>query len=160
MVLRSLVFDLKQVVRYLTDGVVRGQVRERVAALVGPETAVVVGHSLGSVVAYEVLCALPVGTRVRALVTVGSPLGIPNLVCDRLEPPPTGGLGIWPGGDRLVWTNVADEGDVVALKKNLRPLFGPRVRGHLVHNGSHAHDVRPYLSARQTGDAVAEALRG
>lgn len=158
-VLRGLVFDLKQVACYLTDRAVRVQVRERVAALVEPETSVVVGHSLGSVVAYEVLCAIP-GHRVRALVTVGSPLGIRNLVWDRLEPPPVGGLGVWPGGTGLEWTNVADEGDVVALEKDLRPFFGPRVRGRLVHNGSHAHDVSPYLSARETGDAVAAALRG
>ncbi len=85
--------------RYLTDRAVRGQARERVAALVGSETAVVVEHSLGSVVAYEVLCAMP-DHQVRALVTVGSPLGIRNLVWDRLEPPPTDGLGVWPGGDR------------------------------------------------------------
>ena len=46
-----------------------------------------VGHSLGSVVAYEALCANP-EWPVRMLVTLGSPLGIPNLIFDRLEPAP------------------------------------------------------------------------
>lgn len=157
--LRSLVFDLKQVAGYLTDEALRGRVRARVAELVGPETAVVVGHSLGSVAAYETLCTLP-RHPIRVLITVGSPLGIRNLVWDRLEPAPVDGLGAWPGGGELAWTNVADQGDVVALVKDLRPAFGPRVRCKVVHNGSHAHDVRPYLSAKETGDAIATALAG
>ena len=54
--------------------------------------------------------------------------------------------------------NVADAGDVVALVKDLRPLFGARVACYLVHNGSHAHDVRPYLTAAETGAAIAAGL--
>ena len=54
--------------------------------------------------------------------------------------------------------NVADAGDVVALVKDLRPLFGGRVACYLVHNGSHAHDVRPYLTAAETGAAIAAGL--
>jgi pimeloyl-ACP methyl ester carboxylesterase len=117
----------------------------------------VVGHSLGSVVAYEALCSLP-GHGVRALVTLGSPLGIRALITERLEPPPAGGIGVWPGGPDLAWTNVADEGDVVALVKDLGAAFGPRVSGYLVHNGSHAHAVTGYLTARETGEAVAAGL--
>ena len=56
----------------------------------------------------------------------------------------------WPGGVEA-WTNIADAGDVVALVKDLWPLFGGKVACYLVHNGSHAHDVRPYLTAAQTG---------
>jgi pimeloyl-ACP methyl ester carboxylesterase len=38
---------------------------------------VVVGHSLGSIVAYDALTRLPDRYRVRLLVTAGSPLGYP-----------------------------------------------------------------------------------
>jgi len=55
--LRTLVFDLKQVRRYLTDPGLRAAARARVIDLIGPDTEVVVGHSLGSVVAYEALHA-------------------------------------------------------------------------------------------------------
>src|SRR5262249_1484601 len=56
---RAMLFDLQQVRRYMTDPVVRAVVQERVAAAVDGDTQVVVGHSLGSVVAYEALCAHP-----------------------------------------------------------------------------------------------------
>ena len=155
---RAMLFDLQQVRRYMTDPPVRQAALDRVAAGIGEDTQVVVGHSLGSVVAYEALCAhpeWPVGT----LVTLGSPLGIRNLIFDRLVPAPAvtalGGMqGTWPGGVRS-WVNVADAGDVVALVKDLRPLFGGQVACYLVYNGSHAHDVRSYLTAAETGAAIA-----
>ena len=152
--LRSLVFDLKQVRRYLEEPVLRIEARERVKALIGPQTRVVVGHSLGSVVAYEALCSLP-GHRVRALVTLGSPLGIP-MVFERLLPPGS----CWPGGSELVWTNVADHGDVVALVKDLRPLFGAQMACATVDNGAHAHDATSYLTDQLTGTAIKAALDG
>jgi len=46
----------------------------------------------------------------------------------------------------------------VALVKDLRPLFDGNVSCYLVHNGSHAHDVRPYLTAAETGAAIAVGL--
>ena len=158
---RVMLSDLQQVRRYMTDPQVRPAVLDRVAAGVGGDTRVVVGHSLGSVVAYEALCAHP-EWPVRALVTLGSPLGIRNLIFDRLVPAPAlegaGGVrGGWPGGVRS-WVNVADAGDVVAMVKDLRPLFGGEVACYLVRNGSHAHDVRPYLTAAETGAAVAAGL--
>ncbi|MEV4619047.1 hypothetical protein AB0J74_10135 [Asanoa sp. NPDC049573] len=155
---RMMVADLKQVARYFADADTRQEVGARLRARIGPETAVVIAHSLGSVVAYEALCAEP-DHGVRALVTLGSPLGIPNVVFDRLVPGPVGGLGRWPGGAGLVWTNIADQGDVVALVKDLRVGFGPKVRGHLVDNGTHAHAVSSYLSAPQAGAAVAAGLQ-
>jgi hypothetical protein len=153
--LRALVFDLKQTRRYLLDPEVRRAARDRVLAVIGDDTRVVVAHSLGSVVAYEALCALP-GHGVRALVTLGSPLGI-GMVFDRLQPAPDP-IGVWPGGERLAWTNLVDDGDVVALVKDLRPRFGERVRGVVVHNGSHAHDASAYLTDACTGAAITGGL--
>ncbi|MFG2548460.1 hypothetical protein [Streptomyces sp. NPDC048581] len=154
--LRALVFDLKQVRRYLTNDILRAAARARVEEAIGPDTRVVVAHSLGSVVAYEALCARP-DHQVRALVTLGSPLGM-RMVLDRLRPEPGG----WPGTS--AWTNVVDEGDVVAAVKDLSLFFGTgvsgmtEVTGKVVHNGSHAHDATLYLTAKETGEAVAEGL--
>ena len=127
--------------------------------VVGEDTRVLVGHSLGSVVAYEAMSANP-GWPVRMLVTLGSPLGIPNLIFDRLEPAPLpaadarpGPRGRWPGKARE-WVNVADQGDVVALVKDLRVAFGPGVDCWVVDNGATAHDARPYLTAVETGRAI------
>lgn len=147
---RLMVSNLRQVRRYLTEPELRRNIITRVLDRFGPDTAVVVGHSLGSVVAYE---ALGTGTPVDTLVTLGSPLGIRNLVFDRLVPAPGG----WPGSVRS-WTNIADAGDVVALVKDLRPLFGEKVRNVLVDNGSRAHDMSRYLTTPAVGRAVADGL--
>lgn len=159
--LRALVFDLKQVHRYLHDPRVRACARGRVLDAVEPDTRVVVAHSLGSVIAYEALCALP-GHDVRALVTLGSPLGIPNLIFHRLQPPPLDGAGVtrgvWPSEREMTWTNVADDGDVVALVKDLRPAFGDSIRSVRVHNGAHAHDATAYLTDALCGRAVVDGL--
>ena len=156
---RALLRDLRQVRDYLRDPEIRRQARERVGEAVGDNTRVLVGHSLGSVVAYEALAANP-GWPVRMLVTLGSPLGIPNLIFDRLDPAPVsvadagpGPRGRWPGPGRA-WVNVADQGDVVALVKDLRGAFGPEVDGWVVDNGATAHNARPYLTAVQTGRAI------
>jgi hypothetical protein len=135
---RAMLFDLRQVRRYVTEPAVREAVQARVSAAVEPDTRVLVGHSLGSVVSYEALCRCP-EWPVTVLVTLGSPLGIRGLVFDRLTSTPP---GAWPGGVKH-WVNVADSGDVVALEKDLRPLFGPEVVCHIVDNGTTAHDVRP-----------------
>jgi hypothetical protein len=64
---------------------------------------------------------------------------------------------IWPASLRS-WTNIADKGDVGALKKELALLFDDRVQDVLVYNGSHAHDATRYLTARETGAAIAGGL--
>lgn len=160
--LRAMVFDLHQVRRYLTEPDLRARIQRQLAQAVDEDTRVIVAHSLGTVVAYEALCANP-DWPVRALVTMGSPLGISHVVFHRLRPAPTptgnGGppRGHWPGAVRQ-WTNIADGGDVVALVKDLRPLFGEDVQGFLIHNGAKAHDVAPYLTAPQTGAAIHAGL--
>ena len=35
-----------------------------------------------------------------------------------------------------------------------RPLFGDAIRQIRVYNGSHAHDMRPYLTETMTGAAI------
>lgn len=165
---RALLFDLRQVRLYMGDPQVRMAVQSRVVRAVTVDTQVIVAHSLGSVVAYEALCAHP-EWGVHTLITVGSPLGIRNLIFDKLAPLPdqSPGPGTAPGhwpGTVTTWVNIADAGDVVALVKDLRPLFATGVQsprrfaGWLVDNGTHAHDVVPYLTAEQTGRALAEAL--
>lgn len=153
---RLLVFDLKQVRAYMRDDHVHAAVQDRVSSEVTQDTTVLIGHSLGSIVAYEALCAHP-EWPVRSLITLGSPLGIPNLIFDRLSPPPIRGKGLVPPKIET-WTNVADSGDPVALVKDLSSCFGERVQDRLVSNGATAHDVTPYLTARETGEALSHAL--
>jgi pimeloyl-ACP methyl ester carboxylesterase len=139
---------------------VRRQVQQSVLDIVSDDTRVMLGHSLGSIVAYEVLCAHP-ELPVRSLVTLGSPLGL-GAVHRRLRPPVVDGRGQFPHGIER-WTNIADAADMVALVKDLAPIFGTVTGGTvddvLVYNGATMHDVNPYLTAVETGRAVAAGLQ-
>jgi pimeloyl-ACP methyl ester carboxylesterase len=130
--------------------------RNRVIQALGDDTSVLIGHSLGSVVAYEALCALS-HNPVQTLITIGSPLGIRNLIFEQLQPAPMSGIGQWPTGVTR-WVNIADQGDIVALVKQLASRFGPGVFDRLVDNGAQAHDAGRYLCSKELGDAVATGI--
>ncbi|MEJ8669215.1 hypothetical protein WKI71_14370 [Streptomyces sp. MS1.AVA.1] len=82
----------KEVVAYQTPGSDREEVRRRLReAIDRHHPDVLVAHSLGSVIAYETLHGT--GTpHVPLWVTIGSPLALPKVVFDRLDPAP------WPAG--------------------------------------------------------------
>ena len=153
---RVMIGDMKQVRRYMQEESTQQEIQAFVSDVVQPDTRVLIGHSLGSVVAYEALCAHP-EWNIQTFVTLGSPLGIPNLIFDRLRPPPVNDVGVWPGNVKQ-WINIADDGDVVALEKNLSKRFGDRVQDERIHNGATAHDISPYLTAEETGRAIATGL--
>ena len=83
----TIIARLKEVSRYMHDQAVFKDVQARVEEAVKPDTKILIGHSLGSVVAYEALCAHP-EWPIETLITLGSPLGIPNLFFERLRRPP------------------------------------------------------------------------
>lgn len=150
---------LTQVSRYLTDDGIRAYAQEQVLRLMGPDTKLVIGHSLGSVVAYEALHR--VSDSGSTFVTLGSPLGLKNVVYERLRPqPPCVPASI----DR--WENLAARDDLVAARLDLASLFPSHptstVRPHtrLIDTGSKPHDVTHYLTKPTTGRIVSEALRG
>jgi hypothetical protein len=158
---RGFIGNLKQVTAFLTAPEVKERVLQRIADEVMEDTRVVIGHSLGSVVTYEYIARYR-PAQVELLVTLGSPLGIPNLVFERLTPAPAGGVGAWAG--RVAgWVNVADPDDVVALCKRLAPLFpapdgGAGIEDHLVDNGDEPHAISRYLNAAPTGAALGSVL--
>jgi hypothetical protein len=152
---RALIGDLKQLLGYF-DERNREAIRRRVVDKLTADTRVVIGHSLGSVVAYEAINAAST-RRIKAFITLGSPLGIPHLVLGRLVPHPIAGAGVFPDNVER-WTNVADEGDIVALTKALDPLFGGPIHDLRINNGARAHDASRYLTTVETGRAIAAAL--
>jgi hypothetical protein len=153
---RLLILWLRQVRAYFTQPQVRAVAQQRLGEAIRADTRVVVAHSLGSVLAYEVLCAHP-EWPVRTLVTLGSPLGIRTIIFDRLTPPPSQvgqtRRGAWPGGV-VSWTNIADRLDFVALVKALGPAFGEAIVDVEITNGVRMHDVSRYLTAVETGQAI------
>ncbi|WP_460391320.1 hypothetical protein [Actinophytocola sediminis] len=153
--IRPLVDSARQTRRYLEDNAVRHEVWRRVAVAINGGTRVVVGHSLGSVVAYEVLYAHP-EWRIDTFLTLGSPLGN-RLFRDRLRGAP--GLARLPRpGCVRRWVNVADTADLVAVPLRLSECADGPVVDRIVHNGARAHAIASYLTDRLVGKVICDAL--
>ena len=139
--------SLRQVRRYLADDELAATVHQRVADRIDGPVAIV-AHSLGTVVAHQLLAACKV-EGVGRLVTLGSPLAL-STVRKRLRYPLDAPL------EAGVWLNVFDPRDVVACAGGLK--------GHVrnagfdekpVRNGVNAHSAGAYLRSA----TVANALR-
>jgi hypothetical protein len=151
--------SLAQVTRYFTNEEIRSAALGSVFKLIGPETKVLIGHSLGSVVAYE--AANLIKHPLPLLLTMGSPLGLATIVYHRLRPQP-------PGFPLNVgrWVNVADRDDFIATEPDLKGLFGASVpagavfeAGYTVDNGADPHNCDFYLGKAQVGGPVGEIFR-
>jgi len=147
---------LAQVVRYLTDDPTRERILDRVRHHLDDDTRAVIGHSLGSVVAYEAVCELD--QPLPLLITLGSPLGL-TPVNLRLRHPPH-----YPSAVAR-WVNLADRDDIVAARPDLLPLFDrDRPAGavfdstYTVDNGAEPHSATFYLTKSTCGQALAETL--
>ncbi|MEV0994113.1 hypothetical protein [Nonomuraea sp. NPDC050202] len=111
-----------EVAAYLTDQARREKSRQVVAECIRKNRPkVVIAHSLGSVVAYEALWANP-DLEVDLLMTLGSPLGMRNVIFERLLPAPVNGRGERPKGVRR-WVNIADKDDIAAIPPALAGSF-------------------------------------
>jgi pimeloyl-ACP methyl ester carboxylesterase len=77
-------------------------VHDRVRSVVKPDTRVIIAHSMGTLVAYGAIAAHP-EWNVHTLITMGSPLGLPDTIAG-LNPKPINGKGQWPGSIKR-WVN-------------------------------------------------------
>ena len=53
---------------------------------------------------------------------------------------------------------ISDDHDVVALQKTLKAFFPGILVDVAIDNEATAHDVSPYLTSRQAGEAIADGL--
>jgi hypothetical protein len=129
-----------------------------------PGPHVIVSHSLGTVIAYDVLTDLADASSVDALITVGSPLGLSDVQA-KLAPPWTSYDG-WPsqrlGGGS--WTNIADRLDPVC---GFDTAIGPDFRRDgvaqvidtaVTNEGRWRHSVVKYFRQYALREALSEAL--
>lgn len=105
------------------------QIRSMLKAQLRPllqagDEVLLIGHSLGSVIAYDALWELSqqegIGGQVD-LLTLGSPLGM-KFIFNRLNGIVASKPKTYPRNIRY-WNNVSAEGDIVALNRNLRNTF-------------------------------------
>lgn len=144
---------LRDVFLYMNRRVARKEIDEIVAGHLTNEPTVVVGHSLGTVVGYNVLRAASEANVVK-YVTVGSPLGIRSI---------NGKLGIPenPFG-AAGWFNAFDPQDIVALNPLDDPNFptDPVIfndNGVDNHTDNH-HGIVGYLDDSDVARHIADAL--
>ena len=132
---------------------IRQRLRQALNAVAGP--TVVIAHSLGTVIAYDVLSEPGfAGRTVPLLVTLGSPLGYAEIQDVVTRP-----LGL-PAPVRI-WANFADPFDVVALDSTLADDFrgGPRIVDAWVDNPApNNHAACGYLGASRVRATVTAAM--
>lgn len=134
---------------------------ERIQAGGGP--FVIIAHSQGTMVAYNVLRQLAESDcDVRLLVTIGSPLGLAE-VQDVFKKWNNGPLAIPKCVSK--WVNVADRFDPVAADSNISNDFTPRgaienYRGWFLNLDSprHPHSGTGYLKTKEVRTAVRDAV--
>ena len=129
----------------------------------GPRQVTIVAHSLGSVIAPEVLATLPANRQATVqLITLGSPLGLQE-VQDFLDPP-----GTRIGAAVKAWHNFADPLDPVALDGKLAGDFEPEgfIRDERIVNTRSRgwfeldpHSAVGYLAHASVRSVVQGALR-
>jgi hypothetical protein len=153
-------FFASDVIDYLYGGFadrMRAPVRE--ALLKAPAPTVVVAHSLGTIVAYDVLSEPALRGLKAILATVGSPLGIGNVQArlrDRAGQPNPVPKGL------VEWANFADRFDPVAIDATLRDAFDPpkdfAVDEEVNNKARSNHDLTGYLAVGVVGALIRRAV--
>ena len=131
---RLLRWFVKDTAAYFFDQQVRKRIKQRLIDQL-PTTGqpfVLVSHSQGTIVAFEVLSELSTRPEVDLFATMGSPLGIREIQ-DLLE---EDGFPLQIPGRVRSWHNFADRLDPVALDAGLKSDFKPRgtINDHMVVN--------------------------
>jgi hypothetical protein len=145
---------LREVYVYTTRPALRARVRQTVIDAVEKHRPnVLVAHSLGTVVAYEALHARP-DLEVPLLVTLGSPLAMPEVVFETLDPEPRDGRGARPPGVGR-WVNIADPGDIIAIPTELGGRFDVDLHGGAHIGAIDFHTMSGYLRSGLTAAAIA-----
>jgi hypothetical protein len=147
---------------------VRGELRERLlrelrAAADKGEKIVLVSHSMGTMVAYDVLRNCPDCPSVETLITLGSPLGITE-VQEELAAVEKGKKVDFPAAKLRRWINVYDPLDPVCgadpkLANDFAPVDGKRVEDIKESNwGYWRHTITHYFAGTEFRKRMAEAL--
>lgn len=149
--------DFEQARRYLTDPALRAAVLHRVLTSIGEcRDLVVIAHSLGSVVAIDLMNHLPPGVRIRRLVSVGSPAGTQGF--HRSGPQRLLEAKNFPFHQVDSWINVFSPLDPITFGRGLAGLF-PAASDVRIDLPRWEHAAAVYLAHPVLARVVAEAVR-
>lgn len=146
--------DFAQGRRYVREPALRRAVLARVVAALPPDGEVILlGHSLGSLVAIDLLEHLPPGLDVRLLLTSGSPAGLRAMHAGsgRL-------LRDFPYAAVQSWVNVSSRGDPVVAGRGLSRFFPAATDLWISLARRWGHDENDYYRDPVLLDVLREAL--
>ena len=152
----SIAIATNDVYQYLRNPAITAAIEQGVAKAVAPDVpTVVVGHSLGTVVAYKLLQrGLAERWKVPLYVSLGSPLGV-SAIRRALRP-------ISHPACAVKWFNAMDQRDVVALYPLDKRSFDidPEIENKIdVDNQTpNRHGITGYLSDKEVARRIHEAL--
>lgn len=140
---------------YLTIPAIRKKINDFIVTGIDNSQCVVVGHSLGSIVGYNVLKSFN-SPFVKKYITIGSPLGLKSIK-SKLEPPICMPTCVING-----WYNAYDEKDVVALNPLNSKYFdiSPAIENNNTvknHTKNH-HGIEGYLDDKEIAKIIYEAI--
>ncbi|ORB68794.1 hypothetical protein BST47_02590 [Mycolicibacterium tusciae] len=141
-----LVGELRQVNAYLFVPEAGEQIRQIVTDMVNADTRVLAGHSLGSVIVYD-LIQRGAAPHIRTLVTLGSPLPLATIQSALPQQPAS---AVVPSTN-LLWFNVHDPWDVVTVGKGLAPHAQDIP---VTNRRSDPHALSEYLSREETAQVI------
>jgi hypothetical protein len=126
------------------------------------ERVVVIAHSLGSIVGYDLFDGLADEVEIPLFVTSGSPLGFP--VVQRNLLPASAGDGRRGGpvrnGGPVPWLNAFDVRDFVALVHPLANFYDAPLHEERTFNPSDPHSIQDYLSDPDVARPIGRVLGG
>jgi hypothetical protein len=151
--------DVEEIRRLVLD-VVAGEVRKAAAE---HGSVIVVAHSLGSCVGFDLFDALDDDVEVPLFVTTGSPLGLP-VVMRNLRP-------VWRqdgagrpaparAGTPVPWLNAFDVRDFVALVHPLGNFYAGVLADERTFNPSDPHSIQDYLADPDVARPIGRVLAG
>ncbi len=133
-----------------------------------------IAHSMGSIIAYDVLSDHASDLKIRSFLTMGSPLGIPYIMVRAMEKQ----LQQYPGINRPLvpnciterWVNLSDKEDRVALDHALNDDFRPNIHGvaiedftvyndYLIQGERNPHKSFGYLRTTMASSVIEDFLR-
>ena len=154
---------------------IRNVLKEKLRPLLqNNEKILLIGHSLGSVIAYDTLWELShiehIDTKVDLFLTIGSPLGM-NYVQSRLKGSEYKGKMKYPTNINN-WVNISAEGDITALDREFADDYSQMKKLKLINNiedhcqgiynffrneeGLNAHRSYGYLVNPAVGKVIAD----
>ncbi|MCB0746150.1 MAG: hypothetical protein KDC90_01690 [Ignavibacteriae bacterium] len=127
-----------------------------------------IAHSMGSIIIYDILTKLAPKLKIKILITIGSPLGLPiivekNKAFQKIKTNPQTPEGV------LEWINFADKEDKIAVKSELADYYSPNKKGvvpkfievtnnYEINNHRNPHKSYGYLRAKQFSEVLYKFL--